>query len=114
VRNDVRICRLALAALAALGPAAELGVASGCASLALTGCAPKQGTNIDFAFLSTVRACVLHAQNLTQRSLWFTVFFKVAHYPKSAHPDAGGSREKWLQLQEAYDQAMALFRKEAA
>ena len=33
---------------------------------------------------------------------------------KSAHPDAGGSREKWLQLQEAYDQAMALFRKVAA
>jgi hypothetical protein len=33
---------------------------------------------------------------------------------KTSHPDVGGSREQWLQLQEAYDQAMALFRKEAA
>lgn len=35
------------------------------------------------------------------------------HLAKSAHPDKGGAPEKWAQLQEAYNQAMALFQKAA-
>jgi hypothetical protein len=82
MRDDVWVCLLAFAALAALWPSPELGVALSCASLAFAGRRTKQGSRIDFAFFSAVRACVLHARKLTERWLLCMRNFKVAHYRK--------------------------------
>jgi hypothetical protein len=71
--------RSQLAAFFTLGPAAELGVALSGSRLALAGCRPKQGSRIDFDTLSALRACNLHAINLTERSLLCMRNFKVAH-----------------------------------
>jgi len=59
VRDLVRVL-LALAALLALGPAAELGVGASCAGLGLGLRASEESANVDF--VSTVRA--FHPANL--------------------------------------------------
>lgn len=105
VGDNVGVDRCPLAAFLPLGPAAKLGVAPGRPGLLRAGSAAKKCGSIDFDFEVAVRACNLHAQNLTHRWLCFTEFFKVAHYPKIL--DGKGRMS-------ALEEALRLFPKEGA
>lgn len=75
VRDNVGVCRWPLAALAALGPSAKLGIAPG-----RDGLAPRCDTAAELAERD---GCLIffHASNIPKRLVFVRRFFKVAHYP---------------------------------